>query len=38
MASRVLSIDARKMDEQRMDATNFAIKTEWNYLDEDKDR
>ena len=38
MASRVLSIDARKMDEKRMDATDFAIKTEWNYLDEDKNR
>ena len=33
VANRVLSIDARKMDEAR-----FAMKTEWNYLDGNADR
>src|SRR5271170_4464641 len=35
-AGRVLSIDARKMDGKHMDAAEFAIKTEWNYLHEEK--
>jgi recombination protein RecA len=32
MKNRVLSIDARRMDSQRMDAAKFVVKTEWNYL------
>jgi recombination protein RecA len=32
MTGRVLSIDARKMTGKRMDAAEFAIKTEWTYL------
>ncbi len=36
MAGRVLSIDARKMGGKRMDAAEFAIKTEWTYLNGDE--
>ncbi|MGA2419271.1 MAG: hypothetical protein ABSG69_04260 [Candidatus Acidiferrum sp.] len=34
--SRVMSIDAREMDRKRMNAAGFALKTQWNYLQEPK--
>ncbi len=37
MENRVLSIDARRMDSQHIDAAKFEIKTEWNYLDGEND-
>ena len=36
-ANRVLTIDARETNGKRMDATEFEIKTGWNYLDGDED-
>jgi len=32
--SRVMSIDAREMDRKRINATGFALQTQWNYLQE----
>ena len=32
--NRVMSIDVRELDKKRMNAASFALKTQWNYLDE----
>jgi hypothetical protein len=29
-----MSIDVRELDKKRMNAASFALKTQWNYLDE----